>query len=52
MNKVHKTTYTSFFYSLNSPLFDYVEMLQVEMFLQEPRLANLKALDAYSFVAT
>ena len=37
---------------LNSPFFDYVEMLQVEMLFQEPRLANLKALHADALVAT
>ena len=34
------------------PFFDYVEMFQVEMLLQEPRLADLKALHADSLIAT
>ena len=37
---------------LNSPFFDYVEMLQVEVLFQEPRLAYLKALHADALVAT
>ena len=34
------------------PFFDYVEMFQVEMLLQEPRLADLKALHTDSLIAT
>ena len=48
-----KTVYPISTFSItNLPFFDNVEMLQVEMLLQEPRLADLKALHTDSLIAT